>query len=76
MNMKILVKLYAHNDQSMRINPDNKDNIFNQSCLGQTKVLAHNFPNVSYVASCVNQIWLMWANRTNRKVQKGPQREQ
>ena len=52
------------------------ENLYNQSCPGQTKVLAHNFPNVSYVASCVNQIWLMWANRTNRKVQKGPQREQ
>ena len=30
---------------------------------------------VSYVSGRVNQISLMWANKTNRKVQKGPQRE-
>ena len=30
---------------------------------------------VSCVSGCVNQILLMCANKTNRKVQKGPQRE-
>ena len=34
-----------------------------------------NFLDVSYVSGRVNQISLMWANKTNRKVQRGPQRE-